>query len=310
MTISFNRTLLVLASLLWTHAFAANFFSNTASPANFIFQASLTDVNSEKYNYKDSTNKIHQNAVWSQYTYLRPSIGTDVMILDPDNPANIILYVRTDPADTLSLPGGFIVDMIEPFENALELLNKKIKVKDSEGVIPLGMGTAGIPRMEDMFLLNTPRVGPVLGMVGFKDRAPGQHVINICYHMVTEPGMFGKLVPNHEKVARVVSIKMIHLLVKGIDQLMPGELKNGHFLNNVAIPGDGELGDAKLPLHHDHLRLIFRLFMRLVNRGLLSQNGELTDNYEELKYLYQILEEDDEEDLVELESDKKNLKFV
>lgn len=235
------------------------------------------------------------------------------MILDPDNPANIILFLRKNPADTLSLPGGYIVHMIEPFENAIKLLNYKIGVKDSDDPMPLGMGTAGIPRMEDMFIDGRNNVGPVLGMVGFKDRVEGQHVINFAYHMVTKSGITPKLVSADQNVLKVISCKMVNLLVKGLDTLMPGESKNGHFFTQIAIPADDQLGDEVLPLHLDHLKLIFKLFQKLILRGLLTQEGELSSNYEDLKYLYQIMEkadEEDQDDVSEQSEDKNRINFV
>lgn len=309
MPITTTRQLAVLSFFLSSAAAVKHFTSRDTSPAQFIYQASMQDINAEKYSFTDALGKAYNDAVWAQYAYPTPSAGSDLMILDPDNPANIIMYVRSEPDETLALPGGYIVDMVEPFLNSLQLLNKKIKLRDSDEPIPVGMGTAGIPRMEDMFLDQQLNVGPVLGVIGFKDRAP-EHIVCFTYHVVLESGITSELVPNDDKVKRVVSVKMVDLLVKGIDLLLPGDSKNGHFLTEIEIPEDDELGDAALPLHHDHLKQVYKFFRILVNRGLLTEEGELEDDFEDLNYLYQIVEEDDEEEIEDIQSEKTDTRRI
>lgn len=307
----FNSLLIVLATLVWTSTAVIHYTSKDMSPANFIYQANLSEVNAQKYTFTDSMNIPYTNAVWSQYAYPTPSIGTNVFILDPDNPANIILFVRNKPANTLSIPGGYLIHMIEPFENTIRLLNYKIGIKDTDDPMPLGMGTIGIPRMEDMYLDENLSHGPVLGMIGFKDRVADQHVINLSYHMVTQSGIVPELEPEDDNVARVVSCKMINLLVKHIDVLLPGDSKNDHFLTGITIPADAEIGDDALPLHLDQAKMIYKFFMMLVNRNILTQEGELASGYEELKYYYQMMEEDDqEEEFEETSPNSSNIKTI
>lgn len=262
--------------------------SSDMTPASFIYKAKVNDVLDNQYSFKDSSFRTQNNKIWSVNAYPTPSIGTDVLLLDPANPENIILYVRKEDNPKLALPGGYMTHMKSPLENAVYLFHWKIALKDGSKV-PLDLGTAGIPILESMTLNYQSRRAPFLGAFGFKDRAPGgQHIMALSYHMVTTLASSGNFAsPDEEKVAEVVSCKMIDLLAKGIDFLLPGDYKNGHYLTNVAIPSNEELGSCALELHHDHLRQIFKFYTILTRWGLIDTNtGNVTDKKDQLKFLY------------------------
>ena len=265
-----------------------HYTSSDMTPASFIYKASLNDILDNSYNFKDSSFRTQNNKTWSVNTYSAPAIGSDVLLLDPANPENIIVYVRKEDNPKLALPGGFIVHMKSPIENAIDLFHFKVGLKNGSQV-PLDLGTAGIPLLENMTLNYQSRRAPFLGAFGFKDRAPGgKHIMALSYHMVTTLESSGNFASaDEDKVSGVFSCKMINLLAKGIDFLLPGDYKNGHYLTNVAVPSNDELGPCALELHHDHLRQIFKFYTILTRWGLIdTKTGNVTDKKEQLKFLY------------------------
>jgi hypothetical protein len=286
-----NFSKLIVSALLFVSLSAdIHKFTSDSSPLEYIYKADSTEVLKSEFNYsfKDSSRKHQNNITWSQYTYPHAAVGCDVLLLDPKNPENLILFERKDIENAIALPGGFLIHMITPLKNAIDLFHYKIGLEGGKKV-PLDLGTAGLPTLEDMKLSYSSKRAPFLGMSGLRDRAPGSHIMAFSYHMVTTPESSGKFASaDEDKVGDIVSCKISHLLAKAIDTLLPGNYKNNHYLKFIELPKDEELGKCAFSLHHDHIRQIFKFYQILAEWGLLDlHTGNATENKKKLKFLYQ-----------------------
>ena len=203
-------------------------------------------------------------------------MGTDAIVLDPRNPENILLILREEPENSISLIGGFI-NNLKPKEAAVFRFRSKVKTSDDSDY-PIADGSLGMAEMESMTLQSTSRNGPFLGIRGNPDRSPG-HIIASSYHLVTSAEAAEKFEPLDSRVLKVISCKMIDTLAKNVNQFVPKSKLADHFLTKYASANDlSNLEECGLELHHDHIFVLYQFYAKVVLAGILDkESGLVTD---------------------------------
>ena len=260
-------------------------FSSNVCPAMFIYKPVDNAKRLEnKFNITDSFGNTKTNVVNPEYIYLAPSIGTDVIIIDPNNPENVIVLERVKPEKTLNLPGGYIENLI-PFKNAAWRFKQKVKTVDNSE-IAIFEGKIGLPLIEQMTLNHQTTEGPFFGTFGHGDRADG-HQIALVFQFIISQETASKLTTNVPKeVAAVHSCKLVQMLKANIEIIVPEDQRKTHFLNSV----EAATGPCAYKLFNDNAAILYKLYAVLVKHGILNhQTGNAISSHGK-EHLYQITE--------------------
>ena len=282
-----NIMLIFVTLALFNNSFSrVDFYSSTKCPAMFIYNSIENEKRlGDKKDIKDSFGNIASQITDPENVYLAPSIGCDGLVLDPRNPENIFVYQRTKPENTISLPGGFVGNLL-PINGTILRFNEKFKTSDDSPIVYY-QGKLGFPALEQMDMNTRSREGPFVGVFGNPDRTSSGHTVSVAYNLIISEDAASKFVPrNTDKVVAVLSCKIIDLLRANMEFFIPENKRSSHFLSSVPAPS----GPCSLPLHEDHCLILYKFYALLVNKGLLQkETGNKTEEADSLASYYRFI---------------------